>query len=166
MKDNLDGVRLDTPGSRKGDFAELISEVRWELDVRGFENVDIIASGGLDEESLPPLIEAGADGFGIGTSITNAPVLNLAMDIVELEGEPAAKRGKFGGRKKVWKCKKCLETVVSLADKDKPHCPECGGETESSLELIVENGEIVRDLPTPDEIRDRVLKQLENFELE
>ncbi|TMI60783.1 nicotinate phosphoribosyltransferase, partial [Candidatus Bathyarchaeota archaeon] len=28
---DLYGVRLDTPGSRRGDFAEIIREVRWEL---------------------------------------------------------------------------------------------------------------------------------------
>jgi len=37
---NLDGVRLDTPSSRRGDFAKIVREVRWELDIRGFKNVD------------------------------------------------------------------------------------------------------------------------------
>jgi nicotinate phosphoribosyltransferase len=32
---NLAGVRLDTPGSRRGSFTELIREVRWELNLRG-----------------------------------------------------------------------------------------------------------------------------------
>lgn len=44
--ETLYGVRLDTPGSRKGNFAEIIREVRWELDVRGHKKVKIIASGG------------------------------------------------------------------------------------------------------------------------
>lgn len=166
LKENLDGVRLDTPGSRKGNFAELIREVRWELDVRGFEHVDIVASGGLDEHNIPPLIEAGVDSLGVGTSVTNAPVLDFAMDIVELEGEPAAKRGKLSSRKEVWRCEDCLENWVTLEGKEKPKCPRCGGETEKILKPLIKNGEIVRDMPTPDEVRDRVLDQLEHFELE
>lgn len=166
LKDKLDGIRLDTPGSRRGNFAELIREVRWELDARGFEHVEIVASGGLDEESILPLLEAGAESFGVGTSITNAPVLNLAMDIVEVEGESAAKRGKFGFRKEVWRCEDCLENVVTLAGSGKPGCPKCGGETEPCLEPLVEEGEIVKKLPSVEDIRDSVLEQLETFGLE
>ena len=166
LQDRLDGVRLDTPSSRKGNFSQLINEIRWELDIRGFEHVDIVVSGGLDEYSIPSLSEAGADAFGVGTSVTNAPVLNLAMDIVELEGKPAAKRGKFGGSKGVWRCQDCLEYVVKPSDKKNPTCPDCGGRTESALEPLVKNGEIVREMPSPDEIRDRVLDQLGKFEVE
>ena len=49
---DLYGVRLDTPGSRRGDFAEIIREVRWELDSRGFDKVKVFVSGGLDEHSV------------------------------------------------------------------------------------------------------------------
>ncbi len=163
--ENLEGIRLDTPGTRRGDFPELVKEVRWELDARGFEDVKIVVSGGLDEEDIPPLIEAGAESFGVGTSITNAPVLNFSMDIVEVEGKLSAKRGKFGGRKEVWKCQNCLETAVTLADKEKPSCPKCGGETDKALEPLIEDGEIVRETPSPDEIRDRVLTQLNSYDL-
>ncbi len=166
LKERLDGVRLDTPSSRRGDFAELIREVRWELDIRGFEHVDIVVSGGLDEYSIPALKEAGAESFGVGTSVTNAPVLDLSMDIVEVDGELAAKRGKLGGKKKTWRCEKCLENIVKPADGDRPNCPICGGETGPGLELLVEGGEIVKDMPAPEVIRDRVLNQLENFELD
>ena len=38
LGDKLYGVRLDTPGSRRGDFAKIIEEVRWELDLRGFNH--------------------------------------------------------------------------------------------------------------------------------
>lgn len=166
LKDRLEGVRLDTPGSRRGDFAELIREVRWELDARGFEHVDIVVSGGLDEESIPKLMKAGAESFGVGTSITNAPVLNLAMDIVELEGEPAAKRGKLGGRKEVWRCENCFENIVQLEDQERPDCPQCGEETVAALKPLVKGGELVRDLPSADDVRDRVLDQIESFEVD
>src|SRR6266540_660479 len=42
---DLYAVRLDTPSSRRGDFYQIIEEVRWELDIRGFEHVKILASG-------------------------------------------------------------------------------------------------------------------------
>jgi len=166
LKDRLDGVRLDTPSSRRGNFPELIREVRWELDIRGFEDVGIVVSGGLDEYSIPQLIEAGADSFGVGTSVTNAPVLNLAMDIVEVEGKFAAKRGKLSGEKDVWRCKVCSETMVSLSSDGKPECSKCGGETEDMFEPLVEDGELVREFSEPEEIRERVISQLENFEME
>lgn len=165
LGEKLDGVRLDTPGSRKGSFPELIREIRWELDIRGYEDVDIIVSGGLDEKMLPALVEAGADAFGVGTSISNAPVLNLAMDIVEVEGEPAAKRGKLGGRKEVYRCPGCLTDLITPTGGKAPECPECGGKTESLLISLIEEGDIVAELPSPDQIRERVLNQLEDLSL-
>lgn len=166
LEGELDGVRLDTPSSRRGNFPELVREVRWELDSRGFDDVDIVVSGGLDETSIPPLIEAGADSFGVGTSVTNAPVLNMAMDIVEVEGKFSAKRGKLGGKKRVWRCVDCLETIVKLEDADQPECPQCGGDTRSLMEPVIEDGEKVMDTPSPDDLRDRVLEQLREFEID
>jgi nicotinate phosphoribosyltransferase len=87
---NLEGVRLDTPGSRRGNFPQIIQELRWELDIRGFKNVKIYASGGISENNIKELVEAGADGFGICTTIVNAPVLDIATDIVEKEGKPVS----------------------------------------------------------------------------
>ena len=47
MGEALFGVRLDTPSSRRGDFLEILREVRWELDLRGFQNVRLVVSGGI-----------------------------------------------------------------------------------------------------------------------
>jgi nicotinate phosphoribosyltransferase len=69
LGEKLWGVRLDTPGSRKGDFVDIIREVRWELDIRGFHSVKIFVSGGLDDQTVAALDRAGADGFGVGTWI-------------------------------------------------------------------------------------------------
>ena len=160
LKERLDAVRLDTPASRKGDFAELIREVRWELDIRGFNHVKIFVSGGLNEENIRELSEAGADSFGVGTSVSNAPTIDFAMDIVEIDGKLCAKRGKMGGRKQVWRCPKCLADLVLLFDKPQPKCPRCGSKMEPMLKPLIKNGKIVAKLPKPNKIREYVLEQI------
>jgi len=163
LKDGLTAVRLDTPRSRKGDLAEIIREVRWELDVRGYKHVKIFASGGLDEETVRMFGEAGAEAFGVGTSISNAPTMDFAMDIVEVEGKFAAKRGKLSGKKQVWRCPSCLLDIVVRFSAPRPQCRMCGGETVSMLKPIVKKGEIVSHLPKAAEIREYVLEQLEKI---
>ncbi|MFQ5838793.1 MAG: nicotinate phosphoribosyltransferase [Thermoplasmata archaeon] len=155
---NLYGVRLDTPSSRKGNFAEIVRQVRWELDVRGYKDVKIFVSGGLDENSIRELAAAGADGFGVGTSISNAPTVNFSMDLVEVAGRPAAKRGKYSGRKEVFRCKEDLTYAVGL---EAPHCPVCGGDMSSMLAQYIKHGKRTRELPGPDRIREYVLQQLD-----
>jgi len=155
---DLYAVRLDTPSSRRGDFFRIIEEVRWELDLRGFEHVKIIASGGVDEYEimrLNPIVDA----YGVGTSIANAPVLNFALDIMEVEGRPFAKRGKWSGAKDVLRCRGCRATVVVPAGRPPRPC-ECGGAWEPLLKPLVQAGRVVRDLPPPRTIRDHVLDQI------
>jgi nicotinate phosphoribosyltransferase len=159
----LYAVRLDTPGSRRGDFAEIIREVRWELDIRGFRDVKILISGGLTEESVRALSEAGADAFGVGTYISGAPTIDFAMDIVEMGGKPVAKRGKLGGKKQVWRCPRCLSYRVEPWDVSAPRCGRCGVEMEAMLRPLVREGDIVASLPEPREIREYVLGQLERL---
>jgi len=165
LKDRLEAVRLDTPGSRKGDFAEIVREVRWELDVRGYRHVKIFVSGGLNEKSVKVLSEAGAEAFGVGTSVSNAPTIDFAMDIVEIEGEPTAKRGKLGGKKQVWRCPECLVDTVLPFTAPKPNCPKCEGKTQPMLKPFIKEGKIVAKLPKPQEIRQYVLRQLEKLSL-
>ena len=156
----LFGVRLDTPGSRRGNFADIIKEVRWELDLRGFKNVKIYVSGGLDDESVRTLSDAGADGFGVGTTVSNAPSVDFAMDIVEAAGKPVAKRGKLGGRKEVWRCVQCLLEYVVPERAPAPLCRKCGGKTQRMLERLLEKGRATGSLPSLDTIRENVIHQL------
>ena len=102
LGDALDGVRLDTTGSRRGDFRHIIREVRWELDAAGHEDVDIFLSGGLGVDDLRELRDV-ADGFGVGSTISNADPVDFALDIVEVDGEAIAKRGKLSGVKSVYR---------------------------------------------------------------
>ncbi len=160
LEGRLSAVRLDTPDSRRGDFPAIIREVRWELDLRGFEDVGIFVSGGLDADAVTLLGEAGADGFGVGTWVSCAPPVDFALDIVDVEGKPAAKRGKLGGKKQVWRCRDCLVDAVLRWEDDVPACPRCGGETEAMLRPLIDGGEIVGKLPEPRAIREYALGQL------
>jgi nicotinate phosphoribosyltransferase len=154
----LYAVRLDTPSSRRGDFFRILQEVRWELDLRGFEHVKLIASGGVDEYEILNLNPV-ADAYGVGTSIASAPVLNFALDIMEIEGRPMAKRGKWSGAKDVLRCRGCRSTVVVPAGTAPAPCP-CGGTWDPMLKPLVSAGRVARDLPPPRTIREFVLDQL------
>jgi nicotinate phosphoribosyltransferase len=160
---DLYAVRLDTPSSRRGDFFRILQEVRWELDLRGFEHVRIIASGGVDEYEILTLNPV-ADAYGVGTSIASAPVLNFALDIMEIEGRPMAKRGKWSGAKDVLRCRACRTTFVVPAGR-RPACP-CGGSLDPMLKPLLTGGRIVRDLPPPRTIRDHVLDQLTHLPMD
>jgi nicotinate phosphoribosyltransferase len=160
---DLYAVRLDTPSSRRGDFFQILSEVRWELDIRGFEHVKILASGGIDEYEilkLNPLV----DGYGVGTSIANAPVLSFALDIMEIEGQPMAKRGKRSGAKDVWRVPGTIDNIVLAAGKPAP-VGAAGRAAEALLKPLVMGGKIVRDLPPPRTLREYVLEQMAGIDI-
>ncbi|MGH7263413.1 MAG: nicotinate phosphoribosyltransferase [Candidatus Rokuibacteriota bacterium] len=161
---DLYAVRLDTPSSRRGDLFRILEEVRWELDYRGFEHVKLIVSGGIDEFQMPRLNPV-VDAYGVGTAIANAPVLNFALDIMEIDGAPMAKRGKRSGSKLVYRCRACGETVVVPAHKPRVRCP-CGGEYEALLKPLVRGGRLARDLPPPRTVREYVLDQLRRVPLD
>jgi nicotinate phosphoribosyltransferase len=135
--DDLDSVRIDTTSSRRGDFRHILREIRWKLDARGYEDVGIFASGGIGPESIRELRDVVA-GFGVGSYVSNADPEDYALDIVELEGEPAAKRGKLDGKKEVYRTPDGAHHV-GLADHDGP---ENGT---ALLEPLLRDGELVRE---------------------
>ena len=135
--DDLTGVRLDTTGSRRGDFRHIVREVRWTLDAYGHEDVDIFCSGGLGPTQLRELRDV-ADGFGVGSYVSNADPLDFALDIVEVDGEPAAKRGKLTGTKAVYRTGDGGHHI-GLADREGP------ADAESLMEPLLRDGEVVRE---------------------
>lgn len=160
---DLFAVRLDTPASRRGNFLEILKEVRWELDYRGYQHVKLFVSGGIDEEEilrLNPVVDA----YGVGTSISNAPVMDFALDVVEIEEKPIAKRGKMSGAKKVLRCQSCRGSVILPLGAPEVSCP-CGGNYESLLKPLIKDGIIVRELPKVQTIRSKVLQELECLSL-
>jgi len=134
--DDLAGVRLDTTGSRRGDFRHIVREVRWTLDAYGHEDVDIFCSGGLGPAQLRELRDV-ADGFGVGSYVSNADPLDFALDIVEVDGEPAAKRGKLTGTKAVYRTESGGHHI-GLADREGP------ADAESLMAPLIRDGEVVR----------------------
>ena len=163
LGERLTAVRLDTPGSRRGNFRRIIEEVRWELDLRGYDWVKIFVSGGLGEDSIREIVDV-ADAFGVGSSIASAKPVDFSLDIVEIEGKPVTKRGKLSGRKQIYRCENGHYHRVP-ADKKLEKCPICGAKVEPLLKPLIENGEIVAELPKAREIREYVLEQAEKFGL-
>ncbi len=163
----LAGVRLDTPGSRRGRMRDIVEEVRWALDLEGYRHVKIFVSGGIDEEQVRELRDV-ADGFGVGTSIASAPSIDLSMDIVEIDRgngwEPVSKRGKMPGAKQLYRCSLSEDYLAPLEGSEPPECSG-GGRARPMLEVYMEDGVLVKDLPGVEEIRDYVLRQLEELGL-
>ena len=131
----FDSVRLDTTGSRRGDFRHIVRETRWKLDQHGHQDVDIFVSGGVTPETIRELRDV-ADGFGVGSYVTNADPVNFALDVVEVEGQPAAKRGKLSGAKSVYRTPDGGHHVT-LAEAEGPT------EGDALLEPLVRDGEVV-----------------------
>ncbi|WP_336362640.1 nicotinate phosphoribosyltransferase [Halalkalicoccus salilacus] len=137
LGDDLDSVRIDTTSSRRGNFRHILREVRWALDAEGREDVGIFASGGLGPDDLRELRDV-CEGFGVGSAITSADPIDFALDIVAIEGEPIAKRGKLAGVKEVYRTPDGSHHV-GLAGEEGPE------DGEALLEPLIEDGEIVRE---------------------
>lgn len=152
LGETLDSVRLDTTGSRRGDFAHIIREVRWTLDAHGYGDVDIFISGGITPDRLRELDEH-VDGVGVGGFISNADPIDFSLDIVTVEGEPAAKRGKLPGRKQVYRTP-AGGHEIALADRPGPT------DGEALLEPVIRDGELVRTFEL-DEAADRLQEEVE-----
>ncbi|MGC8953582.1 nicotinate phosphoribosyltransferase [Desulfurococcus amylolyticus] len=159
LGDRLYGVRLDTPSSRRGDMRQIVEEVRWTLDVNGFKHVKIVVSGGLDEKEIMRLRDI-VDAFGVGTSISMPPSVDISADIVEVYDNdawrPFTKRGKLPGAKQVFRKRPGLNDIVTLMEN---HGEIPSGYTPLLVKYI-DNGELVRKPPTIEDIRRYVIEQL------
>ncbi|MBM4241465.1 MAG: nicotinate phosphoribosyltransferase, partial [Euryarchaeota archaeon] len=158
MGNKLYAVRFDTSTSRRGNFYRILEEARWELDLRGFKDLKFFVSGGIKEKDIPilnPLVDA----YGIGTSISNAPVVDFSMDIVEVDKEPIAKRGKCSGSKSVLRCQSCTKDRIMPFTQKEETC-QCGGRYKELLLPFIEDGELLWDIPEPEDIRNYVIEQV------
>ena len=122
----------------------------------------LMREGWLSDQ-LSTLPEGAEGALGIGTSISNAPVVDFAMDIVEVEGKPLAKRGKWSGSKRVLACSRCSERKI-VPNEASEHEGSCGGAMNDILVPALDYGSELMKPETPARIRDAVLQRLKELE--
>ena len=166
LTDRLSAVRVDTPASRRGNLRQILEEVRWELDRAGFPRVRLFVSGGLDEARILELNPVVDGGYGVGTSISAAATIDFSMDIVEIEGAAAAKRGKRSGAKRLLRCRDCGAERVIPMERPYGDCASCGGVMEELLAGVMREGAREGAAPSAKETRGFVLRQLHRVGLE
>ena len=149
IPDSIYAIRMDTPGNRRGDFKDLMREVRWELDRNGFGHVKIFASGGIDVDYILHLNPV-CDAYGVGGAIADAPMVDFSLDLVEVNGEDRSKRGKRGGRKR----------LLRLQDGNRVVLPESAPVPEGASDVLVPLRDQYASPPNMETLRQRVLDQL------
>ncbi len=151
------GVRLDS-----GDLVELSREVTALFDERDVD-LDVFVSSGLDEYAVREFFERDgvAAGFGVGTrlaSLQDTPNLDLVYKLAAVErgGEmaPSMKlssgKTSYPGEKQVFRRSEDGEYVgdtLGVRGEDRPGEP--------LLSPVVEDGDVVADVPDLDAIRER-----------
>ena len=124
----LQAVRLDS-----GDLLDLSLTTRAMLDEAGLQDVQIFASGGLDEYAVDELLSTGAaiDGFGVGTRVgvsADAPAVDSVYKLVEYDRRPVLKlstdKATAPGRKQVYRVRdakgRYMRDVIARADEGPP----------------------------------------------
>lgn len=151
-------IRLDS-----GDLAQLAWDARSRLDQADLMQVQILASGGLDEYSIEEMLrqDAPVDGFGVGTRMgvsADSPTIDMAYKLTAYgqEGRLKLSAGKkiYPGRKQVFRIEEngvSVRDILAGAAEDVPGRP--------LLERVMEKG---CPLPQPSlqECRDRAQAEL------
>ena len=161
----LNAIRLDS-----GDFVALSVEARAMLDTAGLPNVQVLASGGLDEFQIEDLLEAGAeiDGFGVGTNVgTSAdyPWLDCVYKMVEYDGRPTMKLSEdketLVGGKQVFRRLDArgmyAGDVIASADEPMPE------DADALLTAVMKDGMRTGAPSSLDELRQRCARELERL---
>ncbi len=155
IPDSIYAIRMDTPGNRRGDFLDLMREVRWELDRNGFDHVKIFGSGGIDVDYILHLNPV-CDAYGVGGAIADAPMIDFSLDIVEVAGEDRSKRGKRGGRKR----------LLHLIDGGRTILPANAPVPEGARDFLSPLEDLYSSPPGMDSLRQHVLDQLDTGDFE
>lgn len=164
------GFRLKSVRIDSGDLVEISKKVRALMNEKGLSYVKIFASGDLDEYKVEELLQKGAqiDAFGVGTRMSTSedrPYVDAIYKLCEHMDKngrmvPAMKLSKgkltLPGRKQVFRVKnengKFMKDIIALHDEKV--------EGEPLLVKVMEQGEIVYDLPPLEKIRERTLENL------
>ena len=161
----LNAIRLDS-----GDLLALSVKARKMLDAAGLQNVQVLASGGLDEFQVSDLIAAGAaiDGFGVGTNVgTSAdyPWLDCVYKLVEYDGRPTMKLSEnketLVGAKQVFRSLDaegmCAGDVIGSADEATP------AGADALLVDVMKHGKRTRNTPSLAELRVRCAREIDRL---
>ena len=160
----LVGIRLDS-----GDLDSLSRTARQMLDDASFGDVQIVASGGLDEFSIEALVANGAPigAYGVGTLAgvsADAPWSDAAYKQVTYDGDPVAKfspgKATFPGPKQVWRCfdegdGRVAHDHLTSADAESPE-----PNAMTLLHEVMRDGAVIGDLPSLEQVRDRARLEL------
>lgn len=153
----IKGVRIDS-----GDLVILSREVRKILDGNGFRDAIVFASGGINEYKIKELIDKKApiDGFGVGTELVTSadlPYLDCAYKLVEYNGKPkmklSTKKITVPFKKqlfRIFRNGKILKDIVT-------HFDETVEDGVKMLKLYIKDGELVRNSPSIQDIREKTL---------
>ncbi len=150
-------VRLDS-----GDLGALAVRARAILDAAGLPDVQIVASGGLDEYALDALVRSGVpiDIYAVGTRVgvsADAPFLDSAYKMAEYDGRPVMKLSSAKvtapGQKQVFRGPGYAD-VIGLREEQPP-----GGGV-PLLETVMEGGRRTRVRPMLAECGERFAADL------
>ena len=153
------GVRLDS-----GDLVILSQKVRSLL-----PNINIFASGDLDEWEIERLQKAGAsiDGYGVGTKLVTGTPVNGVYKLVEIDGIPTMKKSSSKVTYPV--CKQIFRTISNgLIQQDRLGlATEDMRETETPLlQLVMKQGKRIDSSETLDNIRQRTSNSVATLPVE
>lgn len=150
------GIRIDS-----GEIPVLVKEARKILDSNGFRDTIILVSGGVNEYTIKDYIQdkhLPIDAFGVGTELVTSadlPYLDCAYKLVEYNGKPTMKLS----RKKItlsYKKQLYREYRNGIIFKDiVSHFDENYENAVKMLRLYIQNGKLVKSLPSLKEIREK-----------
>ncbi len=148
------GVRLDS-----GNIDSLSKEVRRILDEAGLQDAKIVATSGLNEQSISTLVQSGApvDSFGVGTELAtsaDAPSLSAVYKMVELQrGQSPSYTAKYSedkatlpGAKQIFRS--VDHDLVALQNE----CNSSSGEP--LVRPVIIDGKLLEPLPSAKAIRE------------
>ncbi len=145
----LRAIRIDS-----GDLRRLCVAARRMLDDAGLSDVQIFASGGLDETKIAELVDAGVpvDAFGVGTDLVvsmDRPAVDIAYKLVEYDGRRVAKlsagKATYPGAKQVFRRQAPSADVLALRNESHPGEPLLGPAWRDGVALRTFDLEAVRE---------------------
>ncbi len=168
LGEKIQAVRLDS-----GDLLSLAFKTRELLDRQGRPEVQIVASGNLNEEKIHSFIleDAPIDAYGVGTDLVvsaDAPTCDLVYKLVEviIEGK-ARPRIKTSEGKETLPYRKQIYRRIGkegfcgdLLSRSAERVPQDPSGLVPLLRQYVRNGHIMADLPDVFQIKEYAQKQL------